>query len=720
MSSGSDRGPEASTVKAVQAPQNSDVRAFVKEPAALPMLWDATFEQWRDNHTEPTHTIMSLHPSVWDREDVLPVGILYGGMGGVSGIPCSHDGKYSITAVTMESTESACHTHRLNNPSVPVLQMRITSASETKAAVAKFIPRKHWYRLWLHGSNSCKRASTANMGGRDISAALNDTIFAIQVMQKFNAAIWALENVSELHQFFKGKYPTAHVFNMKQHCRLAQEQKRMILSNRMLFLNRATEDVTVRDVLGKHKGWDNNARLWMRNAWGYVRSVDSPKGSYSVTSGYMLAGAGNIGDFGPQHILSADDRALLQGYSEPPKWPADMPESARRAMVAQVVPPPFAEQLFFAVRGHQVAALEKARLFAKLAALNLLPEHELASEPGVTLPSDWVGHVGNDGVSYVGADGKVFTGANYAGLSGTKHDSIKLGKHGSWKSLGEFGWCKASVPDSEHVELVRSKPWMICTTPPKPSETYVQFHARRQREKVLRIHQMLEQAQMESEDSRLHGGTESSVAAKLSHHFVNTHPDPNLLHARDSNAELQRTQPEWYGPFLAEGECYTTPRTKENVAAACKAVGLDELSAEDAGERQFFADLIRELWVLFDGKLREIAGVEIDLDLSDVKPIRAHPYRWSPAKVKAGRELAAEFLEDGIIRPITSEWGAPALIVAKPKGGWRLVVDLRELNKVIPHDVYEPPSCDLCLEWLAGKPYRTTADMRWGFHQVAL
>jgi len=101
--------------------------------------------------------------------------------------------------------------------------MRIASTSETKAAVAKFIPRKHWYRMWLHGSNnSCKRASTANMGGRDISAVLNGTIFAIQIIQKFNAAIWALENVSELHQFFKGKFPTAHVFDMKQHCRLAQ------------------------------------------------------------------------------------------------------------------------------------------------------------------------------------------------------------------------------------------------------------------------------------------------------------------------------------------------------------------------------------------------------------------------------------------------------------------------------------------------------------------
>ena len=104
------------------------------------------------------------------------------------------------------------------------------------------------------------------------------------------------------------------------------------------------------------------------------------------------------------------------------------------------------------------------------------------------------------------------------------------------------------------------------------------------------------------------------------------------------------------------------------VAIYCRYRGFWR-GALDRGERKFYADLVYELWILFDGKLRAIAGVEIHLDLGDVKPMRAHPYRWIPAKVQAGRELAQEFLADGTVRPITSEWGAPALLVPKPKGG---------------------------------------------------
>ena len=404
----------------------------------------------------------------------------------------------------------------------------------------------------------------------------------------------------------------------------------MVLSNRTLLLNRTTEVCTVRDVLGEKKGWEANKRYWMRNAWGYVRDVDSSKGSYSITSGHLQAGASDVGEFGPQHVLTSDDRALLQGYDAPPVWPRKISEGKRRAMVAQVVPPPFAEQLSISVFGYQVSALERMRVQARLALLAGMTEDEVVGSK-FELSSTWLSDV----------DDSVFLSDDFGATDFVKKNSQavgqKIGKHGRWKSIGEYGWCKASIPEADHIDLIRVKPWLLCTKPPTIHESFTDFRSRREREKMARIQVILEQAQMESEDIRRNGG--ESAARRLSHHFINVAPEPNQLFSGDLNSEAASRDPAMYGPYLAEGESYKTPRTPENVAAACKAMGLDDLPEKDRGERKFYVDLVYELWVLFDDKLRAIAGVEIDLDLGDAKPIRAHPYRWSPAKVQAGREI---------------------------------------------------------------------------------
>ena len=105
--------------------------------------------------------------------------------------------------------------------------------------------------------------------------------------------------------------------------------------------------------------------MLQRNGYGNVKSIDHP--SFTVTSGYLQAGAAHVGDFGEGHILTADDRALLQGFPEPLQWPKHVTETRRKAYVAQCVAVPFAEVISEAAFSYQNACLESELVTVKLA-----------------------------------------------------------------------------------------------------------------------------------------------------------------------------------------------------------------------------------------------------------------------------------------------------------------------------------------------------------------
>ena len=64
----------------------------------------------------------------------------------------------------------------------------------------------------------------------------------------------------------------------------------------------------------------------------------------------------------------------------------------------------------------------------------------------------------------------------------------------------------------------------------------------------------------------------------------------------DSNASLQKSDPEHYGPYLEEGESYQTPRTAEDVEKACKEMGVYKMM--DNSEQAFFRSLVYRHWRL--------------------------------------------------------------------------------------------------------------------------
>ena len=117
---------------------------YVGEPKALPPLHKATFEQWYQNVQNPKFTIMSFDPSIFDREDVMISVTLYAGMGGVGkGSIIQKDGKYCICALAIECDPEVCATHRLNNPSIPVLCMHMTTHKQVFKAVKEHLPKRH-------------------------------------------------------------------------------------------------------------------------------------------------------------------------------------------------------------------------------------------------------------------------------------------------------------------------------------------------------------------------------------------------------------------------------------------------------------------------------------------------------------------------------------------------------------------------------------------------
>ena len=68
----------------------------------------------------------------------------------------------------------------------------------------------------------------------------------------------------------------------------------------------------------------------------------------------------------------------------------------------------------------------------------------------------------------------------------------------------------------------------------------------------------------------------------------------------------------------------------------------------------------------------------------------------------------------GFIRPSTSPWGSPVLLVGKKGGGKRLCVD--SLNKVTIKNKYPLPRIDDLFDIISGAKIFSRLDLQKGFH----
>ncbi|CAF2074120.1 unnamed protein product [Rotaria magnacalcarata] len=105
----------------------------------------------------------------------------------------------------------------------------------------------------------------------------------------------------------------------------------------------------------------------------------------------------------------------------------------------------------------------------------------------------------------------------------------------------------------------------------------------------------------------------------------------------------------------------------------------------------------------------------------DHPPPTSKPYYSTPLKQEAMYKIIQELLYSGLIRPSYSPYAAPALLVAKHDGNWRIVVDYKKLNNITIKDNHPLPNMEQALQLLgAGYKLFSTLDMKSGFWQIPI
>ena len=120
--------------------------------------------------------------------------------------------------------------------------------------------------------------------------------------------------------------------------------------------------------------------------------------------------------------------------------------------------------------------------------------------------------------------------------------------------------------------------------------------------------------------------------------------------------------------------------------------------------------------------LRDVPGktglVYHSITTRDACPVRLPHYRLAHKAQETLREEIKTLLDQGIIRPLTSPWAAPIVLMPKRDGTRRMCVDYRKFNSISTNNPYPLPNIEQLIANLGNSSYISTLDLTKGYHQV--
>ena len=153
--------------------------------------------------------------------------------------------------------------------------------------------------------------------------------------------------------------------------------------------------------------------------------------------------------------------------------------------------------------------------------------------------------------------------------------------------------------------------------------------------------------------------------------------------------------------------------------AALDQIDLSHLKAEERTELTQLLTNFLHVFAEYPIPTGQTSVVEHSIPITS-PPIR-QPLRRIPQALKSVVSTEVHrMLDNDVIRPSSSPWSSPVIMVRKKDGSWRFCIDYRKLNAVTCRDAYPLPRIDSTLDSLAGATYFTTLDLASGYWQVAV
>ncbi|XP_064389549.1 uncharacterized protein LOC135337548 [Halichondria panicea] len=137
-------------------------------------------------------------------------------------------------------------------------------------------------------------------------------------------------------------------------------------------------------------------------------------------------------------------------------------------------------------------------------------------------------------------------------------------------------------------------------------------------------------------------------------------------------------------------------------------------------ERKQLLSLVQEFDAVCGPAPGRTTIAEHEIFVADETPIQQRPYRVPYSRREVVKEEIHKMLEADVIRPSTSPWASPIVMVGKKDGSVRFCVDYRKLNKVARFDAYPMPRIEELLDNIGPARYITTMDLAKGYWQIPL